>query len=83
MLKIELRRFQFFPELEPEPEPESSYAKRAGTGADSTVESVPAVEPAPMLESVPNVESAPEYESQILDRHNYLIVRNKAENYQN
>ena len=44
--------------LEPIPEPEPR-AKRATTGADSTLESVPAVEPAPILESAPTVELAP------------------------
>ena len=46
--------------LEPIPEP-APQTKRAITGADSTLESVPVVEPAPVLESAPKVEPAPEY----------------------
>ena len=47
--------------LEPIPEP-VPHTKRAITGADSALESVPVVEPAPVLESAPRVEPAPEYE---------------------
>ena len=74
--KLQLGRFQFFPEPESEPEPQSCFAKRAWTRADSKVESVPAVGLAPMLESVPNIELVPEYETQFLDRQNYPRVRN-------
>ena len=73
--KIELRQFQFFPEPELEPEPQSCYAKRASTRANSTVEAVTAIELAPMLESVPNKESVPEYESQHSDRYNHPTVK--------
>ena len=82
-IRLELRQFQFFPELVPEPEPQSCSAKRASTITDSTVESVPAAELAPRLESVPNVESAPEYDTQFLDRYNYPLVRKKTEYCQN
>ena len=46
--------------LEPIPEP-VPQTKGATTGADSTLESVPAVEPTPILESAPIVEPAPKY----------------------
>ena len=46
--------------LEPIPEP-VPLTKRATTGADSTSESVPVVEPAPILELAPIVELAPKY----------------------
>ena len=54
--------------LEPIPEP-APQTKRAITGADSTLESVPVVEPAPVLESAPRVESAPEYEPPFFSRN--------------
>ena len=46
--------------LEPIPEP-VPQTKWATTGADSTLELVPVVEPTPILESAPIVELAPKY----------------------
>ena len=77
---IELRWFHFFLEPVPEPEPQSCSAKRASTGADSTEESVPVVEPATLLELIPYVKSAPEFDTQFLDWYKYPKVRKKAEN---
>ena len=59
--------------LEPIPEPEPQ-TKRAITGADSNLESVPVVEPAPILESAPLVEPAPKYNLQIFRFDNYYTV---------
>ena len=59
--------------LEPIPEPEPQ-TKRAITGADSNLESVPVVEPAPILESAPLVEPAPKNSLQIFRFDNHYTV---------
>ena len=66
-IRLELRQFQFFPELVPEPEPQSCSAKSASTEANSTEESKPVVKPATLLELIPYVKSAPEFDTQFLD----------------
>ena len=59
--------------LEPIPEPEPQ-TKRAITGADSNLESVPVVESAPILESAPLVEPAPKNSLQIFRFDNHYTV---------
>ena len=70
-VKLELRRFQLFPESVLEKESQSCSTK------SQYQKTIPQT-----VESVPNVESAQEYETQFIDRYNYPSV-SKTENCQN